>query len=129
MFWASSNNLQEISISVAPPPGTSLGLTKTFLATPRASYKFLSISLRTSFEAPLKRIVQAFGFLHSVMNEKYSSPIFLISKSPQSVPTSLSYNSSGLLTMVAPQTLEILLLSVFLILLMTVQLPPFIKKC
>mmetsp|Transcript_24793 Transcript_24793/g.24305 ORF Transcript_24793/g.24305 Transcript_24793/m.24305 type:complete len:220 (-) Transcript_24793:558-1217(-) len=100
-----------------------------FLATPRASCRFLSISLRTSLEAPLKRMVQALGFLLWVMKVKYSSPICFISNNPQSVPTSDSYSSSGLFTMVAPVTLEILLLSVFLTLLMTVQLPPFIRKC
>ena len=128
MFYcAYSINLHDNSISNAPPPGTSLGLSMTFLATPSASCKFLSISLRTSFDAPLRTIEHAYGFLHSVMNVKYSSPIFLISNNPQSVPTSLSCNSSGLFTIVAPHILATLLLSVFLILLITVQLPSFNK--
>ena len=61
---------------------------------------------------------QAVGSLHSVMNVKYSSPICFTSKSPQRVPTSSSANSSVLLTIFAPVTRAILVLSVFLILLM-----------
>lgn len=63
--------LAEIYISVAPPPGTNLGSQYKFLDTPKQSWRFLSISLSTSFEAPLKRIVQAVGFLHSIKYEKY----------------------------------------------------------
>jgi len=85
---AFSRRRQASSISRAPPPGASMGLTTTFLATPRASCKFLSISLRTSLEAPLRMIEQALGSLHSVMKVKYSSPILLTAKSPQFVPTS-----------------------------------------
>ena len=51
--------------------------------------------------------MQALGSLHSVMNVKYSSPIFLISNRPAPVPTSSSLNSSGRLTIRAPQALMI----------------------
>lgn len=50
-------------------------------------------------------MVQALGSLHSVMNVKYSSPIFLISNRPAPVPTSSSLSSSGRLTIRAPQAL------------------------
>jgi hypothetical protein len=50
-------------------------------------------------------MVQAFGSLQSVMNVKYSSPIFLISNKPAPVPTSSSLSSSGRLTIRAPQAL------------------------
>lgn len=49
--------------------------------------------------------MQAFGSLHSVINVKYSSPIFLISNRPAPVPTSSSLSSSGRLTILAPQAL------------------------
>jgi len=62
------------------------------------------------------------------MKVKYSSPIYLISKSPHLFPTSSSVNSSGLLVILAPVTLAILVLSVFLTLLITEQFP-FKKKC
>jgi len=68
--FAFSLNLQASSISIAPPPGTSLGFAIMFLATAKQSCKFLSISFKTSLEAPLNRIVQAFGFLHSTKNVK-----------------------------------------------------------
>ncbi|KAM3700396.1 hypothetical protein ACB098_05G092700 [Castanea mollissima] len=74
--------------SAAPPPGTSFG--------------FLIIT------------VHAFGSLQSTIYAKNSSPIFLTSYSPAAVPTKDSCNSSGLLTITAPHTLAILLLSVFL---------------
>lgn len=51
--------------------------------------------------------MQALGSLHSVMNVKYSSPIFLISNRPAPVPTSSSLSSSGRLTIRAPQALLI----------------------
>lgn len=60
---------------------------------------------RISLLAPLRRIVQALGSLQSVMNVKYSSPIFLISNRPAPVPTSSSLSSSGRLTIRAPQAL------------------------
>ena len=116
---AHSNNHLEISISIAPPPGNNLGQLNIFLATPNASWRFLSISLRESFDPPLNKIVHADGFLHYSKYEKYSSPIFLIIKRPHSVPISDSYISSGLFTILAPVTLAILLLSVFLTLLIT----------
>lgn len=72
--------------------------------------------------------MQAVGFLHSIKYEKYSSPIFLISKRPHSVPTSDYWISSGLLTILAPDTLAILTLSVFLILLIH-ETFPFKRKC
>jgi len=65
---ALATNLWDNSISKAPPPGTNLGFTITFLATVKQSYKFLSISFKTSLEAPLNKIVQAAGFLHCVKN-------------------------------------------------------------
>lgn len=68
--WAFSMSLQASSISRAPPPGQRRGLTTTLRATPRASYKLRSISLRTSLEAPLRRMEQAFGSWHSVMKVK-----------------------------------------------------------
>lgn len=99
-----------------------------FFETPKQSCKFLYISLRTSFEAPLNKIEQAVGALHSTKYEKYSSPIFLISNKPHSVPTSDSWISSGLFTILAPETRAILTLSVFLILLMHDTFP-LSKKC
>jgi len=120
---ASLSSLVATSISMAPPPGTNFGLTKMFLATAKQSWRFLSISLRTSLLAPLNKILQASGSLQSTMKVKYSSPIFLISKVPQFLPTSLSWSSSGLLTILAPETLAIRLLSVFLILLMHATSP------
>lgn len=99
-----------------------------FLETPKQSWRFLSISFKTSFDAPLNKMVQAVGFLHSTKYEKYSSPIFLISNNPHSVPTSDYWISSGLLTILAPETLAILTLSVFLTLLIH-ETFPFNKKC
>ena len=58
----------------------------------------------------------------------YSSPNLLISNSPAPIPTSSSFNSSVLLTIVAPHARAILLLSVFLTLLIAVILA-FIRKC
>jgi len=101
---------------MAPPPGTNLGLIIMFLETARASWRFLSSSFKTSLDAPLRRIVQALGFLHSRKKVKNSSPILLISNRPHWVPMSDSWISSGLLTILAPETLATLLLSVFLIL-------------
>ena len=61
-----------------------------------------------------RRMVQALGSLHCSMKEKYSSPVFLTLKSPAPVPMSSSLISSVLLTMVAPQGLATLRLSLFL---------------
>ena len=77
-------------------------------------------SLRTSLLGPRRRMVQAFGFSQSTKKEKYSSPIFSTWKTPHCVPTWLSCSSLGLLRMVAPVTLAMRLLSVFLILLRAV---------
>ena len=74
---AFSNNLLDNSISIAPPPGTNFGSDKIFLATPKASWRFLSISFKVSFEPPLNKIEQAEGSLQSSKKLKYSSPIFL----------------------------------------------------
>ena len=63
--------LDEISISVAPPPGKSFGSVYKFLETPRQSCRFLYISFKTSLDAPLSKIEQAVGFLHSTKYEKY----------------------------------------------------------
>lgn len=62
---------------------------------------------RISLLAPRRRMVQALGSLHSVINVKYSSPIFLISNRPAPVPTSSSLSSSGRLIIRAPQALLI----------------------
>lgn len=72
--------------------------------------------------------MHAVGFLHSIKYEKYSSPIFLISNNPHSVPTSDYWISSGLLTILAFDTLAILTLSVFLTLLIH-ETFPFKRKC
>ena len=48
-----------------------MGLKTTFRATDMASARFRSISLRMSFDGPRRRIVHAFGDLHSSKNEKY----------------------------------------------------------
>ncbi|EDZ71237.1 hypothetical protein AWRI1631_101910 [Saccharomyces cerevisiae AWRI1631] len=71
-------------------------------------------------------MVQAFGSLQLSKNEKYSSPIISTLNNPQFVPTSLSFKSSTRLTMVAPVTRAILLLSDFFTLLKTLH-PPFSK--
>ncbi len=156
--WASA-------ISVAPPPGTRRGSTRTLRTTCMASCKFLSTchalpwstphtrinntltSLRMSLLAPRKTIVHALGSLHFIKYVKYSSPIFLTSKRPQPVPTSLSCSSSVLLHMTAPHALQppyqhhnshthhsthsylaMRLLSIFLSLRMAVMLC-FMRKC
>lgn len=121
-----------MAISVAPPPGANIGLKKTFRATDMASARLRSISFRMSFEGPRRRIVHAFGVLHSVRNVKYlskegamrfsehmrdgcvqtySSPIFSMLKSPHFVPTSDSRRSSTRFTMVAPTARAMRLLS------------------
>ncbi|KAF0772463.1 Uncharacterized protein FWK35_00001200 [Aphis craccivora] len=87
MFELLFNNACDIAISMEPPPATNLGFNIMFLATCKASCKFLSTSFNISLLGPLSNIVQAFGLMHSVMNVKYSSPIFLTSKRPASVPT------------------------------------------
>jgi hypothetical protein len=68
---AFSLNETEMAISVAPPPGARIGLKTTFRATDMASARFRSISFKMSFDGPRKRIVHAFGDLHSSKNEKY----------------------------------------------------------
>ena len=68
--YAFSIILQASSISRAPPPGQRRGFTTTLRATPRASCKLRSISLRTSLLAPLSMIEQALGSSHSVMKVK-----------------------------------------------------------
>ncbi|ONI22232.1 hypothetical protein PRUPE_1G061600 [Prunus persica] len=88
-------NVADTVNCVAPPPGPSFGF------------------LRISLLGPLKSIVHALGSLQSTMNAKNSSPIFLTSNIPARVPTSDCCNSSGLLTITAPQALAIRLLSVF----------------
>lgn len=64
-------NKSVLTISVAPPPGQSLGLSMTLRATLMASMRLRSISLRMSLDAPRSTIVHALGSLHSVMNVKY----------------------------------------------------------
>ena len=68
---AFSLNETEMAISVAPPPGARMGLKTTFRATDMASARFRSISFKMSFDGPRRRIVHAFGDLHSSKNEKY----------------------------------------------------------
>jgi len=48
-----------------------MGLKTTFRATDMASARFRSISFKMSFDGPRRRIVHAFGDLHSSKNEKY----------------------------------------------------------
>lgn len=48
-----------------------MGLKTTLRATDMASARFLSISLRMSFDGPRRRMVHALGVLHSVRNVKY----------------------------------------------------------
>mmetsp|Transcript_69074 Transcript_69074/g.194764 ORF Transcript_69074/g.194764 Transcript_69074/m.194764 type:complete len:205 (+) Transcript_69074:582-1196(+) len=97
-------------------------------ATLKASCRFLSISFSTSFEAPLKMMLQALGSSHCVRNEKYSSPTFLISKSPHLVPTLDSVSSSVRLLTLAPVTRAIRLLSVFRTR-RTTEMFAFSRKC
>ena len=59
------------AISVAPPPGARVGLKTTLRATAMASARLRSISFRMSLDGPRRRIVQAFGVVHSVRNVKY----------------------------------------------------------
>ena len=101
-----------IAISVAPPPGARVGSKKTLRATDIASARLRSISLMTSLDGPRRRMVHAWGSLHSVRKEKYSSPIFSMWKRPHLVPTSDSRRSSTRLTIVAPTARAMRLLSV-----------------
>lgn len=128
MFCETWERWWERCISIAPPPGTMNGLLTTFLPTPKASWIFLSTSFKTSFEAPLRQIEQAFGFLQFSKKDQYSSPISSTLNNPHYVPKSVSTISSGLWTIVAPVALASLLLSDFLALLSTVTFP-FNKKC
>mmetsp|Transcript_27198 Transcript_27198/g.108902 ORF Transcript_27198/g.108902 Transcript_27198/m.108902 type:complete len:238 (+) Transcript_27198:1722-2435(+) len=100
------------AISVAPPPGSSLGSNTTFLTTCMASCRFRSTSLSTSLEPPRSRIVHALGSSQSSKNAKYSSPSFRTSKRPHFVPMSDSWISSGRDTTVAPTARATRLLSV-----------------
>jgi hypothetical protein len=61
----------ETAISTAPPPGTSVGLNTTLRATDIASAKLRSISFKMSLDGPRRRMVQAFGVVHSVRKVKY----------------------------------------------------------
>lgn len=80
-----------------------------------------------SLAPPAIQPVAAHAPLHWSRNIKYSSPIFLISISPQPVPTSVSCSSSGRDTMVAPHTRAMRLLSVLRTRRMAVM-PAFWKK-
>lgn len=60
-----------MAISVAPPPGARMGLNTTLRATDIASARLRSISLRMSFDGPRRRMVHAFGVVHSVRKVKY----------------------------------------------------------
>mmetsp|Transcript_112557 Transcript_112557/g.363561 ORF Transcript_112557/g.363561 Transcript_112557/m.363561 type:complete len:219 (-) Transcript_112557:755-1411(-) len=101
------------SSSVAPPPGSSRGSSSRFRATLKASWRFLSISFSTSFEAPRRITEQAFGSWHCVRKVKYSSPIFFTEKRPHLLPTMDSASSSTRLQTRAPVTRAMRLLSVF----------------
>merc|ERR1719478_1448693 len=93
-----------------------------------ASCKLRSISLSTSLEPPRSRMVQAVGSLHSSRKLKYSSPYLRTSNRPQAVPMSSSVISSGRLTMVAPVTRAIRLLSLLRTRRSAVT-PALTKKC
>mmetsp|Transcript_62242 Transcript_62242/g.126486 ORF Transcript_62242/g.126486 Transcript_62242/m.126486 type:complete len:247 (+) Transcript_62242:425-1165(+) len=125
---AASRRPCEMAISVAPPPGRSFGSNTTLRATPMASCKLRSISLSTSLEPPRSRMVQAVGSLHSSRKLKYSSPYLRTSNRPQAVPMSSSVISSGRLTMVAPVTRAIRLLSLLRTRRSAVT-PALTKKC
>lgn len=64
-----------MAISVAPLPGTRIGLKYILRVTERvsarASARFRSISLRMSFEGPRRRIVHTFGLVQAVRKVKY----------------------------------------------------------
>mmetsp|Transcript_6791 Transcript_6791/g.28099 ORF Transcript_6791/g.28099 Transcript_6791/m.28099 type:complete len:227 (+) Transcript_6791:3909-4589(+) len=111
---ASSEMARLTAISTAPPPGSSLGSCTTFLATPIASWRLRSTSLRTSLEAPRRMMEHALGSLQSTKKEKYSSPSFSTLKRPAPVPMSSSLSSSTRCTMEAPVARAMRLLSVFL---------------
>ncbi|ANB12099.1 hypothetical protein AWJ20_335 [Sugiyamaella lignohabitans] len=111
MALALSASRTERAISVAPPPGDSLGSKHTLRATDMASCKLRSISDKISLEGPRNRIVQAPGSSHSVKNVKYSSPMSSILNKPHWVPMSDSRISSTRFTIVAPVALAIRLLS------------------
>lgn len=86
------------------------------------------MSFKTSFLAPRNRTVHAFGSLHSSMNVKDKSPIFLTTKTPAPVPIQETFISSALFTMTAPHALAILFASVFLNLLRTLT-PALMTNC
>lgn len=65
-----------------------------------------SLTAKISLLAPLRRMVQALGSLHSMTKVKYSSPIFFTSNRPAPVPTSSSRSSSVLLAIRAPHALK-----------------------
>mmetsp|Transcript_9827 Transcript_9827/g.18353 ORF Transcript_9827/g.18353 Transcript_9827/m.18353 type:complete len:213 (+) Transcript_9827:511-1149(+) len=109
---ARSSRRRLMAISHAPPPGTILGSMTMFRATPIASMRLRSTSLRISFDAPRRTTVHALGSLQSTMKVKKSSPILTTSKRPAPVPMSLSWISSVRWTMVAPVARAIRLLSV-----------------
>mmetsp|Transcript_5841 Transcript_5841/g.19877 ORF Transcript_5841/g.19877 Transcript_5841/m.19877 type:complete len:502 (-) Transcript_5841:120-1625(-) len=116
------------AISAAPPPGRRRGSITTLRATPMASWRLRSTSLRTSRDAPRRMMEHALGSLQSTMKEKYSSPIFFTSKRPAPVPMSDSDASSGRCTMVAPQQRAMRLLSVLRRRRMAVM-PALERKC
>uniref|UniRef100_A0A2M3ZEI1 Putative secreted peptide n=1 Tax=Anopheles braziliensis TaxID=58242 RepID=A0A2M3ZEI1_9DIPT len=118
----------ETAISTAPPPANSFGSSIRLRATCSASCRLRSVSFSTSFDAPRSKIVHAFGSLHSVTKQKYSSPSFLISNRPAPVPTSFSVSSSVRFTIVAPQARANRLLSVLRNRRIAVM-PAFSRKC
>mmetsp|Transcript_17165 Transcript_17165/g.44401 ORF Transcript_17165/g.44401 Transcript_17165/m.44401 type:complete len:451 (+) Transcript_17165:254-1606(+) len=127
-FLADAVSATDSAISVAPPPGTSIGAWNTLRATFIASSRLRSTSFSTSFDAPRSRMVHALGESQSTKKVKYSSPILVTSNSPQPVPTSDSFASSGRLTILAPVARAMRLLSVLRMRRKTVT-PALTRKC
>mmetsp|Transcript_38019 Transcript_38019/g.96161 ORF Transcript_38019/g.96161 Transcript_38019/m.96161 type:complete len:264 (-) Transcript_38019:681-1472(-) len=114
--------------SHAPPPGTRRGSTQMLRATPMASTRLRSTSLRMSLDAPRSTMEHALGALQSTTKEKNSSPILTTSNRPAPVPMSLSRISSVLCTMVAPHARAMRLLSVLRRRRMA-EMPALVRKC
>mmetsp|Transcript_29671 Transcript_29671/g.87811 ORF Transcript_29671/g.87811 Transcript_29671/m.87811 type:complete len:330 (+) Transcript_29671:4066-5055(+) len=125
---ALSARLRETAISHAPPPGTSRGSITMLRATPIASTRLRSTSLRMSRDAPRSITVHALGCAQSTTNEKNSSPILTTSKRPAPVPMSASRISSVRCTIVAPAARAMRLLSVLRSRRMA-DTPALVKKC
>jgi hypothetical protein len=61
----------EMTISTAPPPGTSVGLKTTFRRTDMASARFRSITLKMFLDGPRGKMAHALGVAHSIRKVKY----------------------------------------------------------